>query len=283
MWDDEDHPEIREGGLWYAGNVRDYEPLSRMPLPDVAAAVSFTSIAVDVPRYTSFLLRRIRGDACARVVRRRLPTAAGLIETVQCAYRIARETWQVELQDVGVDAAVNAMGLGAARMIADSKMYPVRGQTVLVRGEANAIQTRHGIDDKTGQSCISYAIPRKGSNTTVLGGCNEPGRWEQGVDEGMTAAILGRCRELCPELLTGGDPSEDTRGSFEIVKVQVGLRPAREGGSRVEMEVLNADGLSLPIAHAYGHGGAGFQNSVGVANRVIALLSTAAMLQSAKI
>jgi len=283
MWDDADHSDIREGGLWYAGDVRDYEPLSCMPAPGVAAAASFTSIAVDVPRYTMFLLRRIRRNARARVVRKRLPTDAGLIGTVQCAHWVARDTWRAQSQDVVVDAVVNATGLGAARMVGDGKMYPVRGQTVLVRGEANAIRTRHGIDVETGQSCISYVIPRKGSGTTVLGGCNEPGRSEREPEQGTTAVILRRCRELCPELLIGGDTSGDSSDLFQIVQVQVGLRPARKGGSRVEREIVDIDRLSLTIVHAYGHGGAGFQNSVGVANRVIALLTDAAMPQPAKI
>ena len=115
-----------------------------------------------------------------------------------------------------------------------------------------------------------------------MGGCNEPGRWEREPDQGTTTSILRRCRELCPELLTGGDSGDALNGSFQIVKVQVGLRPAREGGARVELEDHIIDGLSLPVVHAYGHGGAGFQNSVGVANRVTELLSGAAMPQSAK-
>lgn len=39
----------------------------------------------------------------------------------------------------------------------DQKMYPVRGQTSLVSGDAKAIRTRHGIDE-AGKNCISYVI-----------------------------------------------------------------------------------------------------------------------------
>jgi D-amino-acid oxidase len=57
-------------------------------------------------------------------------------------------------------------------------------------------------------------------------------------------------------------------GKFEVLSVQVGLRPARKGGVRVEIERL--DGFL--ICHAYGHAGAGYQNSVGSANKVVRLL-----------
>jgi len=57
-------------------------------------------------------------------------------------------------------------------------------------------------------------------------------------------------------------------GEFEVLSEQVGLRPARGGGVRVEME--NIDGFV--VCHAYGHAGAGYQNSVGSANKVVKLL-----------
>ena len=43
-------------------------------------------------------------------------------------------------------------------------------------------------------------------------------------------------------------------GLFEVLSVQCGLRPAREGGPRVELEVV--DGM-YKVVHSYGHAGAG--------------------------
>ena len=48
------------------------------------------------------------------------------------------------------------------------------------------------------------------------------------------------------------------------------LRPYRKGGAWVEVEHLEEDGIV--VIHAYGHGGAGFQNSIGSANKVLRLL-----------
>jgi D-amino-acid oxidase len=54
-----------------------------------------------------------------------------------------------------------------------------------------------------------------------------------------------------------------------IVGEEVGLRPARNGGPRVEAEKW-ADGT---VVHAYGHGGAGMTLCWGCADEVAALAS----------
>lgn len=78
----------------------------------------------------------------------------------------------------------------------------------------------------------------------------------------MTKNLLEAGKELAPELL-------NEKGEFKVVSVQVGLRPMRKGGPRVEMEVL-PDGAA--VVHEYGHGGAGYQNSIGSAKEVLRLL-----------
>lgn len=138
-------------------------------------------------------------------------------------------------------------------------MYPTRGQTILVRGEASKASTFEGI------GTINYAIPRKGSGTSVLGGTNQPGDWDTEPDEETTRGILERCKVLAPELLGG-------EGEFEVLKVQVGLRPSRVGGARVQREVVEGEGRRWRVVHAYGHSGAGYQNSVGVARKVVRLI-----------
>ena len=58
------------------------------------------------------------------------------------------------------------------------------------------------------------------------------------------------------------------RDSIDIVKVNVGFRPGRKGGSRVECERI--DGLK--IVHAYGIAGMGYEASVGMSQHVLQLL-----------
>lgn len=54
-----------------------------------------------------------------------------------------------------------------------------------------------------------------------------------------------------PELL-------DEKKGFTVISQQVGLRPSRTGGVRVETEKVNAEGLEVvDVVHSYGHGGSG--------------------------
>lgn len=66
------------------------------------------------------------------------------------------------------------------------------------------------------------------------------------VDKGTTKAILEKARLLAPELV-------NANGEFDVVSEQVGLRPSRKRGPRVESEEV--DGKR--VVHSYGHSGAG--------------------------
>jgi len=66
------------------------------------------------------------------------------------------------------------------------------------------------------------------------------------VDKETSRAILSRGKVLGPELV-------EAEGELEVVSEQVGFRPSREGGPRVELEEV--DGKI--VVHSYGHSGAG--------------------------
>jgi len=71
-------------------------------------------------------------------------------------------------------------------------------------------------------------------------------RRDKEVDKGTTEAILRRAKVLAPE-------SMNADGEFDVVSEQVGFRPSRDGGPRVETELI--DGKR--VVHSYGHSGAG--------------------------
>ena len=54
----------------------------------------------------------------------------------------------------------------------------------------------------------------------------------------------------------------------ELLAVASGLRPSREGGARVEAEILEAGKL---LVHNYGAGGTGFQAGMGMATDAVDL------------
>jgi D-amino-acid oxidase len=224
----------------------------------VHTGVSFTTFAVNVPRYLGYLLSLVRAHNGVTIPAR-LPTVAGLEKALAEAKRLVggREAW----------AYVNASGIGAKELCGDDTVYALRGQTVLVRGEAKAISTRLG---KTANE-VRAIIPRPGSGTTIVGVSKEPGVWSTTVSEEMTRSLLEGGRELAPELVDERD------GTFGVIGPRVGLRPARRGGARVEAEVLKNGEF---VVHEYGHSGAGYQNSIGSASKVLRLVekSTAGRL-----
>lgn len=220
------------------------------PLP-VAAAFRFPAVFVDVPIYLAHLLRHVKalGARCVTVT---LPCTGGLAGSLDAAAAAAPFS--------RAPVFVNALGLAARDIVPDPAVHPVRGQVLLVKGVAARGVSRQGVDD-TGAPYIAYAIPRPHSGTTILGGCRERGAWEGAADARTTAAIVARAAPLVPALRTG---HAEVDGGFEVVGTQVGLRPGRDGGARVEAEEVG----ERRVVHAYGVGGAGFQNSVGLAAEV---------------
>lgn len=75
------------------------------------------------------------------------------------------------------------------------------------------------------------------------------GNRSDNVDLDLTEMILERCKLLAPELLVDG--------KFDVIQSQIGRRPARKGGIRIEIEPVNVGGRERIICHHYGHGGTG--------------------------
>lgn len=195
-----------------------------------------------------------------------------------------------------VDLVVNATGLGAKSLlgVADDSVYPIRGQTVLVRapdswkkvcvmktethptgdpGEVLSLSSTAGcmlivlllaIDNASPEP--SYIIPRPGSSRDViLGGSFQIDDFNTLPDLSMAERILKKAFILQPGLAKGGSWKD-----IEVIKHNVGLRPARRGGCRVELERRKV-GVKVELAppsrmgkervvgvvHAYGIGPAG--------------------------
>lgn len=74
---------------------------------------------------------------------------------------------------------------------------------------------------------------------------------------------MKRAVEVCPKL-TGGRGIEH----LDIIRHGVGLRPAREGGTRIESEKING----VWVVHNYGHAGYGYQASYGCAQVAVGLV-----------
>jgi len=220
---------------------------------------------VNVPMYLDYLLEKAKSLG-AIVIRATLPhretSDSTFFETLQAA-DTAVKVHSGQAEELSIAAFVNATGISALKIVPDPNIYPVRGQTVTVKGEAHGITTivAPSSDPTCTRTSIMYVLPRPHSNTTVLGGTKQVGDWTAEPDSETTKEILRRAKKWAPELL-------NENGEFDVLGEHVGLRPGRKGDARVEIEEVKG----FVVCHAYGHAGAGYQNSVGSANKVVGLL-----------
>ncbi|MFD7863505.1 FAD-dependent oxidoreductase [Streptomyces sp. NPDC059783] len=153
----------------------------------------------------------------------------------------------------GADVVVNCTGIGAASLVPDAGVRPVRGQLVLV--ENPGIEEWFTEADPA-SSETTYFFPQPGR--LVLGGTAVAGDWSTVPDPDTARAIVERCARVRPEI-----------AGARIIGHRVGLRPAREGGVRIEAEPLPGGGR---LVHNYGHGGAGVTVALGCARAAAALV-----------
>jgi D-amino-acid oxidase len=185
--------------------------------------------SVEAPAYLEWLTRRF-ADLGGRLAIQRVDRLADLEERV----------------------VVDCAGTGAAALVGDDALTPVRGQVAYVRPD----RPLRFMIDETGPNALAYVLPRP--DVVVLGGTAEEGDTDLTPREETTKEILAKTRRLQPELAFA-----------TFVGAAVGLRPARPQ-VRLEGEETEAGQF---VVHDYGHGGSGFTLSWGCADEVAATVS----------
>jgi prepilin-type processing-associated H-X9-DG protein len=241
--------------LWADGAVKS---LAAKDLPgDYSHGTECQTLMMNAPAYVLYLgeLARSRGIT---MVRKRLTS-------LDEAYTVCGR----------VDLVVNATGLGAQTLvgIADPTVYPARGVTVLAR--APKVTRAAQVTDVFKAAMAggappppTYILPRPGTDGhVILGGTYDADNYSPLPSTEIVEGILQRNFALDPNLAPGG-----TWRDIEVLSVNVGLRPARKAGQRVELErrrigdgatgasptaSLADRGRSVGVIHAYGFGGVG--------------------------
>jgi D-amino-acid oxidase len=156
----------------------------------------------------------------------------------------------IEEIDSAGDIIINCAGIGAEKLAKDKLLYPVKGQSIRIRG------TNDGgyYLDQHGSLALCYVLPR--SDDIVLGGSaiEHDSTTEPEVE--ITEQIIRKARQLDPSLRID-----------RVKHVAAGLRPARP---EVRLEAEQKNGRL--IIHNYGHGGAGYTLSWGCAEEVVELV-----------
>lgn len=132
--------------------VKDFRVLESQELPDgVCCGVQYTTFAINPVRYMHYLLERCRELGVV--------TVRGEVASLE------------ECFGTDVDVVVNCTGMGARILAGDEKVYPIKGQTVLVRGECRAVKFR-----KT-KSGWQDAVLRRPGEGTILGVSKDKDDW----------------------------------------------------------------------------------------------------------
>ena len=191
----------------------------------------YTSAKIDAPMYMKYLKQQFLG-------------LGGIIQ-------------QENVKSLGelthrYSIVVNCSGVGAKELAHDDRVFPIRGQVLLVRKPTDLPSDIFYVSDP---SSYCYIIPHK--NHCILGSTKEENNWSLKPDEKATQLIIERCAKLNPVF-----------ANPEILESKVGLRPGRYS-VRLELEKISQKSA---IIHNYGHGSIGHTIAWGCAKEVVKLV-----------
>lgn len=241
---------------WYHDQVENYHRSTENLPPGMTLVEKFTGIIITVPIYLNYLLLN----------------ALALGVEVKRVSKITHIHQVLMLHNSGnpADVVMNCTGLMANQIqgYSDEKTnYPVTGQVIHVRNNS-PIQASFPVSEQFNDEMV-YVFPRK-EGGCIIGGCFRPKLSNftmVGEDKQLTQRILARAKEYIPEMVN--PQYRNNWGEFDIISVNVGHRPFRDSGIRIEIDA------KVPwLVHNYGAGGGGYQGSYGFSEKAIELVET---------
>ncbi|ODV89247.1 hypothetical protein CANCADRAFT_3877 [Tortispora caseinolytica NRRL Y-17796] len=230
-----DDPKYRNPKGFYS-RLPNFRHISKSDLPpSVVIGTAYDTYCLTPGVYLNYLVDRIPGT---RLIR-------STLKSIFDAYHYG-------------DIVINCTGNGLLDGRLDEKWFPIRGHTLLLNPQKTPMQT---ITYQLKDGRWAFIIPRQ-NGTMILGGTKSPYNYSTEMDDKETEWLLETARKYFIEY-TGPEP--------EIIRHNIGLRLAREGGPRVEAEVTPKGTL----IHCYGFAGSGFEMSWGAADKVADLLKSA--------
>lgn len=223
-------------------------PQAELP-PGVAYGTEFDGFVISVPVYLAFLVQQCLGLG---IQIHRVPRIAHIDD--------ARK---LHATSASARLVVNCAGLAATKIAGvedKSRNFPIRGQVMVVRNTVDRVIMVEGFRE---ENELLYIFPRK-EGGAIIGGSFQEGNMDGTEDPALTQRIIKRALHYAPELVDAG--FRNNPDFLDVVTVNVGLRPFREGGIRIEI-----DPAKNWLIHNYGAGAGGYQGSYGFAEKVVQL------------
>lgn len=238
---------VEEKGIYGVNSRGYYEGIDDMKIvpreqypPGVAFGASYTTWVLNSPLYIQYLMRKLTFKYGVTFTR------AELISLKQIS------------QAYPGHIIVNATGMGLQWDGGyDGDCFPIRGQTLLVRVPQDCLYLNKTVTHQSKDGLWTFVIPRPHHGGVILGGTKQLDDYQSTPKEEDTNALIERAKILYPELFI--------EGQLDIRNVNVGFRPARNGGLKVELEKYPGN---VSVVHAYGAGGMGYELSYGAAKKV---------------
>lgn len=209
------------------------------------------------PLYLAFLMRRLQMNYRVKFVKARFNTLRNVFLTYQDISLVVNATGQGLQLDGGYDPL----------------SFPIRGQTLLVRPSTPDHPYRdRTITHQSSDGKWTFLIPRPFDGGVIIGGTKQVNKIQDWPDHQDTQDIVKSAQVMFPELF--GEPEIGA----DIVQTNVGFRPARKGGSRIELEMVRDNNKDKAIVHAYGAGGMGYEMSYGIAKAVSQIVDSRTVL-----
>ncbi|KAF9226405.1 nucleotide-binding domain-containing protein [Gyrodon lividus] len=263
------HTEFRGDGV-DPSSWLDYMPEFRaVPeddlVPNSTAGYTFTTFTLNTPVYLNWLFARfLAGGGTIK----RMP-----LQHISQAFHSTQHP----------AAIIACPGIGARFLggIEDKDVYPIRGQTILLR----APWVKYGRTLSGADGSYVYLMPRC-TGDVLIGGIKVANDWypvprAEDREDILTRAFALSADLAPPSIRATREPTIDDLRAL-IVDEGCGLRPARKGGIRLEVEWIGRgtggeqqQGEKIPVVYNYGHSGMGFQSSWGSASIVLGLLEDA--------
>lgn len=229
--------------------VVQYQSIQTGLIEGATLLASFTTVNIDTPVYLPYLLARFLAKG-GSIIRSSVQHISQVLEGALTPFK--------------PDALAVCAGIGARFLggVEDKDVYPIRGQTVLIR--APWVKFSRSLN-RTGAD--TYIIPRRSGDVSetviytgpyqtfncsrqiILGGTRDANDWYPNPRPETRIAILKRAIALAPELAPPGTQNPTYEDLIPlIVEDGCGLRPARKGGIRLEREIVSG----TPVVHNYG-------------------------------